>query len=526
MKALKAILFFPFDALRWIWRVLTIPFWAKGAKRERYLLVVILLLGFFAAAVVYPPVWNKPAAQLKPRIEYTGSRIAEMTGWSWPRTVAEWKSPEPFPATVLGRNVSEFSLGLDLVGGAHLEYKADVSGIEPGDVDEKMGALRDAIERRVNIFGVSEPVVQVAESGEEQRLIVELAGIQDIEQAIELVGQTAHLEFRTQNPDAPEAPDLSALSQEGLSEEEQQALLEQYLQFQNAQWLPTTLNGEHLERAQVGFADPLASGQGSGLNQIQIQLDFTDEGAELFRELTAANIGQQLAIFLDDNLLSAPTVQQEITGGTAVITGDYTIEAARQQVSLLNAGALPIDVELVAQRTVGATLGEQSLQAMLRAGTWTAVLIVLFMLLIYRLPGLAALVALTLYGVFMLALYKLVPVTMTLAGIAGFILSVGMAVDANILVFARMREERKRGRTPVAMVEEGFARAWTAIRDSGLSTLLTTAILYTVGTSFVQGFALALGIGVVVSLLTAFIISRFLLREIVRHPKLTNRFLF
>ena len=526
MKALKTILFSPFDAIRRIWRFLTIPFWAKGAKRERYLLGLIILLGFFSAAVVIPSVWNVPAAALKPRIEYTGSRLAELTQSHWPLTVAEALSPEAFPATVLGRQVSDFSLGLDLVGGAHLEYRADVSDIPPEQVSEKMGALRDAIERRVNLFGVSEPIVQVAESAGEQRLIVELAGISDINAAIEQVGQTAFLEFRTQNPDAPEPPDLSALSQEGLSQEQQQAILGQYLEYQNAQWLPTELNGRHLQRAQVAFADPLASGQGSGLNTVQIQLAFTPEGAELFRELTAAHIGEQMAIFLDDTLLSAPTVQQEITGGTAVITGSFTVDEAKQQVSLLNAGALPIDVELVAQRTVGATLGEQSLRAMIQAGIWAAVLIAVFMVLLYRFPGVAALLALTLYGMFMLALYKMVPVTMTLAGIAGFILSVGMAVDANILVFARMREERKRGRTPVAMVEEGFSRAWTAIRDSGLSTLLTTAILYTVGTSFVQGFALALGVGVIVSLLTAFIISRFLLREIVRHERLTHKFLF
>lgn len=532
MKVLKSILFFPFELIRKIWRLLTIPFWAKGALRERYFLVLVILLGYFAVSVIYPVVWNKPAEALKPRIEYSGTKVYEWTNWRGALRVAEALSPEPHSGEFLGRPVGEFSLGLDLVGGAHLEYKADTSTVPPEDVNEKMSALRDAVERRVNLFGVSEPVVQVASSGDEERLIVELAGVHEVAEAVEVVGRTAQLEFRLENPDVdPDAPldipELQNPPEGGLTEEQQERILEQIQQQRENAWIPTDLNGSLLQRASVVFQDSGAGGMGAGaLSAPQIQLEFTQEGADLFQQLTADHVGERMAIFLDDSLLTAPTIQDEISGGTAVITGDFTIEEARREVQLLNAGALPLDVELIAQRTVGATLGAQSLDAMQKAGLWALVLILVFMVLIYRLPGVAALLTLSLYTGLMLALYQLVPVTLTLAGIAGFILSIGMAVDANILIFARMKEEKDRGRTPVAVVEEGFSRAWTAIRDANLSTLITTVILYTVGTSFVQGFALALGIGVLVSLFTAYVVGRLVLREVVRHEWLTKPIIF
>lgn len=521
MRILKRIIFFPFDLIRQAWRLLTIPFWAKGALRERYLLIAVFLLGFFALSVIYPAVWNKPANLLKPRIEYSGTKLAEWTGWAWPLTLADELSPEPLSGRVFGRRVGRFSLGLDLVGGAHLEYRVITEGVPNVEIKGKMSSLRDAVERRVNLFGVSEPVVQVASSGGEHRLIVEIAGVQDVAEAVKIVGRTARLEFRLENPEALDELDFPEIGPSGepFTEEQQQQLLSQILQQQSAEWIATDLDGSYLKRANVIF-----SNQATGAPQIQ--LEFTKEGADLFATLTGEHIGERMAIFLDDTLLTAPTIQAEITGGTAVITGDFTIEGARQEVRLLNAGALPLDVELIAQRTVGATLGAASLEAMQKAGLAALVMILVFMVLIYRLPGISALVSLTLYGMFMLALYQLVPVTLTLAGIAGFILSLGMAVDANILIFARMKEEKARGRTPVAVVEEGFTRAWTAIRDANLSTLITTVILYTVGTSFVQGFALALGIGVGVSLFTAFLVGRLLLREVVRHKILTHKWIF
>lgn len=529
MRLFKRIIFFPFDLIRQVWRILTIPFWAKGARRERYWLVVVAVLGYLAASLAYPPLWNTPQEALKPRIEYSGTKVAEVTGWSWPRAFAATISPEPLKGQIWGRNIEEFSLGLDLVGGAHLEYRALTDAIPAREVSEKMSSLRNAVERRVNLFGVNEPIVQVASSGGEHHLIVEIAGVTDVAKAVELVGRTAKLEFRIpsgEQPDTSFLENLEGPDGEPFSEVQQEQLLSQILQQQSSAWEATELDGSYLKQAAVVFQDSISSGSGSAVGGPQIQIEFTPEGAELFAELTREHVGEQMAIFLDDTLLTAPTIQQEITGGIAVITGSFTIEEARQEVQLLNAGALPIDVELIAQRTVGATLGAASLEAMRKAALATMVMIVLFMLLIYRLPGVVALLTLVLYGAFMLALYKLVPVTLTLAGIAGFILSLGMAVDANILIFARMREEKQRGRTPVAMVEEGFARAWTAIRDANLSTLITTVILYTVGTSFVQGFALALGIGVLVSLFSAFLIGRLLLREVARHPALTNPRIF
>ena len=466
----------------------------------------IFLAALLAAFVVYPPLWNRPAEAMRGRIEFTGTYLTARTGVEEFTTISKKISPERFRARFLGRDLTNYALGLDLVGGAHLEYVAEVSELKSRDVDDAIAALRDTIERRVNIFGVREPRVESVKSGDEHRLIVEIAGVTDVGAAIARVGDPVFLEFREERPGG--AFPITGPTGEPLE------IDPQLLQDPNFRFQATDLTGQYLKRADVVF-DPTT-------NQPQVQLTFNEEGAEIFQELTKQNIGKQIAIFLDGIPVTAPVVQQEIVGGQAVVTGSFTIEGAKELVQNLNAGALPVPITLVAQRTVGATLGARSLQNMLKASLATAILIVLFMLLIYRLPGLLAVISLTLYGVFMLALFKLVPVTMTLAGVAGFILSVGMAVDANILIFARMREERHAGRTPVAIVEEGFKRAWTAIRDSNVSTLLTTGVLYAVGTSFVRGFALTLGIGVAVSMLTAYTATRFLLREAVRHERLTK----
>ena len=483
-----------------LWRVLTLPFHARGVARERLVISLIVFLAIAAAVAAYPPIWDWPAARVKANIERLGGIAADRFGAEWPRRAAEIVSPEPFPALLGGRDFRVYALGLDLVGGAHLEYVANTSEIPAQDLGEALAALRGAVERRVNILGVREPLVQLSESGGEHRVIVELAGITDVNEAIATVGRTAALEFREESAEVPIDPSG-------------QSLIDPSQQF-----TPTGLTGQYLKRANVAF--------NATTNQPQVQLEFNPEGAELFQEVTGRNVGKRIAIFLDDEPLTAPTVNEEIAGGTAVITGSFTLAQARFYAELLNAGALPVPVELVAQRTVGATLGAESFTAMVRAGIATVVLIAAFMAVLYRLPGLLALTALLFYIAFLLALFKLIPMTLTLAGIAGFILSIGMAVDANILIFARMREELRAGRTALASVEEGFSRAWTAIRDSNVSTLLTTVILYEVGTSFVQGFAFALGVGVVLSMLTAVYISRYLLREAARHAFLTKRRLF
>ncbi len=373
----------------------------------------------------------------------------------------------------------EFVLGLDLKGGARLLYAADVSGT-PGREDEAMESLRNAIERRVNLFGVSEPVVQVERSGDERRLAVELAGV-SAQEAIRIIGATPFLEFRELNGPMPTTPE----------------------DFSKVSFVATGLDGKLLERAEVNF-DPT-----TGRPLIAVQ--FNDDGTRLFAEITRRNIKKPVGIFLDGALLSSPIVQEEITSGNAQITGDFDVKEANELVRNLNAGALPVPVSLISQQTIEATLGNRYLQESLRAGIYGILAVAVFMIAWYRFPGFLAVLALSVYVAFSLAIFKLIPVTLTTAGIAGFILSIGMAVDANILVFERMKEELRRGRRMREAIIEGFQRAWTSIRDSNASSLITCAILYWLGTSMVKGFALTLAIGILVSMFTALTVTRGLL---------------
>jgi protein-export membrane protein SecD len=272
-------------------------------------------------------------------------------------------------------------------------------------------------------------------------------------------------------------------------------------------WMPTPLSGKQLERAEV------VTDQTTG--QIQISLVFDSEGAGLFKEITERNIGKQVAIFLDGTVISAPVVQVAITDGRAVISGGFDLIEARLLSQRLNAGALPVPVNLVSQQTVGATLGASSLNASIKAGIVGILLVMLFMTLFYRLPGLISVIALTIYISLTLAVMKLIGVTLTLAGIAGFILSIGMAVDANVLIFERLKEELQDGKSLKSAVEEGFLRAWTSIRDGNVSTLITCVLLMFFGSSFVKGFAITLGIGVLLSLFSAITVTRMMLRFVV-----------
>lgn len=376
-----------------------------------------------------------------------------------------------------------FRLGLDLQGGTHLVYEGDLKEITLGDRGDAMASVRDVIERRVNAFGVAEPIVQVAG---DNRLIVELPGIKDIEGAIGQIGKTPFLEFREINPeyrppdDDPNKVDFSE------------------------QFKPSGLSGKHLERSDIVF-DP-------NTNSPQISLQFDDEGKQLFAEITRRNIGQPLAIFLDGVPISSPVVQQEITAGEAVITGNFTIDEAKELAQRLNAGALPVPIKLIGQQNIGPTLGKISLQQSVIAGFIGFIAIVLFMIFYYRLSGFFAILALLIYVLLTLSVFKVLNVTLTLAGIAGFILSVGMAVDANILVFERTREEIRRGQSKTKAVEEGFKRAWNAIRDSNISSLITVFILGYFGTSLIRGFAITLGIGILISMFTALIVTRTFVR--------------
>ena len=402
-----------------------------------------------------------------------------------------------------------FRLGLDLLGGTHLIYQADLSKVATSASDAMQG-VRDVVERRVNLFGVSEPVVQV--SGND-RLIVDLAGINDVNQAIKLIGQTPFLEFKTLLPPVQGdaiikkalGDQTQGLTATALCAPANGTTLNQFLITFGADpcYQPSGLNGSGLKTAQVSFNNQSLSPQ--------VSLELNSEGAKLFGQITQANIGKTVAIYLDGLPISTPTVQSAITDGHAVISGNFTPAEAKTLVERLNSGALPVPIQLVSQQTIGASLGQDSLDRSLRAGVYGLIFVAIFMILFYRLPGVISVVALLIYILIVLSFYKLIPVTLTLAGIAGFILSLGMAVDANILIFARMKEELAGGKSLYVAMHEGFSRAWLSVRDSHVTTLIGAVVLYATTSSIVKGFALTLGIGVLTSLFTATVVTRTML---------------
>ncbi len=607
-----------------------------------------------------------------------------------------------------------FRLGLDLLGGTHLVYTADMSEIEPGDRTSALEGVRDVIERRVNVFGVSEPLVQTTISGDEYRIIVELAGIKDVKEAIAMIGETPLLEFKEQdsairklteeeqqsmdkfNADAKEKAidvlgkvvsggDFSALAKDfsqdkstkdnggnlgwmteaqnkqiidvvknfdigettkelifaengyeifklndkrqkanpfdenekekevkashllichneiegcesGLSREEALNKIKEIKKkatpqnfeelvkenstepgaentggelgwftrdkmvkpfsdtvFDNQEvgtisyvvdtkfgyhliykqdereiteynvshifiptvserdiigdqldWKLTELTGKNLERARISF--------NPNDNSPEVSLEFDSEGADLFANITERNVNKPVGIFLDGEVISAPNVNEKITGGRAVISGKFNINEAKLLVQRLNAGALPVPIDIINQQTVGASLGQSSLQASLKAGLIGLLLVAIFMIFYYRLPGLFAVVSLVVYGVVILAIFKLWPVTLTLAGMAGLILSIGMAVDANVLIFERLKEELGQGKPGGIAIRDAFDRAWPSIRDGNVSTIITCVILYIFTTSVVRGFAVTLGFGIIVSMISAIYVTRNLLQ--------------
>src|SRR3982074_816092 len=369
-------------------------------------------------------------------------------------------------------------LGLDLQGGTQLTLQSDMSQIADDHKDNAMKGLVNVIQKRVNAYGVAEAEIQTRGT---DRLIVQLPGVKDIEEAKKLIGQTAKLEFKEQDA--------------------------------TGQWIPATgqLNGETVAltgaylvagRQQVTFASR------AGLPDVAFE--FNSDGAQLFGQITQRLIQKPLGIFLDGQQISAPTVQAVLTQN-GIITG-LSLDQARLLALELNAGALPVPVSIQEERTVDATLGADSVHKSIVAGEIALIVVVAFMLLYYRLPGLAASGALIVYSLLALAVFKLIPVTLTLAGIAGFILSLGMAVDANILIFERMKEELRSGKTVAPAIRAGEDRAWPSIRDSNTSTLITCGVLYFFGQQFgatiIMGFAFVLAIGVVVSLFSAIVVTR------------------
>ncbi|PIP17970.1 MAG: protein translocase subunit SecD [Parcubacteria group bacterium CG23_combo_of_CG06-09_8_20_14_all_35_9] len=505
-----------------------------------------------------------------------------------------------------------FHLGLDLQGGTHLIYEADLKEVEYKNCNEAMGGVRDVIERRVNMFGVSEPLVQVAEK---DRLVVELAGVKDTAQAIKIIGEVPILEFKEENPpqELTEEQKKEIENYNREAEEKAKEILEKVLksgdfaelarehsdcpskdkggdldwfsrgmmvpEFEKAAfalgkdeitqelvktpfgyhiikktdertiekegketeeirashilvktkserdylapeaqetWKNTGLSGKHLKHSQVQF-DP-------NTGSPEVGLEFNSKGQELFTEITERNVDKLVAIFLDGYPISIPRVNEPIRGGKAVITGDFNLKEAKLLAQRLNAGALPVPIKLISQQTVGASLGKESVEKSLAAGVIGLIAVLLFMILYYRLPGLMADLSLIIYGLIVLALFKLVPVTLTLAGIAGFILSIGMAVDANVLIFERLKEELRRGLPLSSAIQEGFWRAWPSIRDGNISTLITCVILYWFSTGMIKGFALTLSVGIFVSMFSAIVITKVFLKGVAT-PK-TSRWIW
>ena len=418
-----------------------------------------------------------------------------------------------------------FKLGLDLAGGSHLIYEADTSNVDPLEVRELMGVLRDVIERRVNIFGVSEPVVYVEQSSfvtdtPIERLVVELPGVSDVSQAVEEIGKTPLLEFKLFDPSRlVETDPLQSL--ESLAEVATGTASSSVVGDVDP-FVDTGLTGRYLETASLEFA---GGNSGQLSNEPMVSVRFNSEGSKLFADITRENVGEQLGIFLDGELLSSPVIREAIVGGTAQISGSFTAEEARALAQNLSFGALPLPIELQSTQTIGATLGEEVLQKGVQAGALGFVLVLAFMALWYRLPGLVAGVALVSYVTIMLALFQYIPVTLTAAGLAGFIISLGMAVDANVLVFERMKEEYRAGKGSREAARVGFNRAWSAIRDGNVTSLLSAVILFWFGTSLVKGFALVFGLGVAVSMFSALVVTRTLLMALPEAKKSDNTLL-
>lgn len=382
-------------------------------------------------------------------------------------------------------------LGLDLAGGTELVYKADTARIAT-DKAGALASLRDVIDHRVNLFGVAEPLVQLEHSSavaEEQqdRLLVELPGVTDVKAAVDAIGKTPVLEFKL----VDQAGDTASTTT----------------------YKDTGLTGRYVKSAELQFAQGNSGSSVAG--SPVVLLHFNDEGAALFGTITKENVGKQLAIFLDGAVISAPVIQEEIAGGSATITGHFTPTEARDLVRNLNFGALPVPIELVSSNTVGPTLGGQAYQAGIFAAIVGFILVSIFMIAWYRLAGVVATLALVLYVLLNILLIKVIPITLTSSGIAGFILSIGLAVDANVLIFERMKEELRHGKHAHDAVETGFARAWSAIRDGHLTMIISAVILFWLGTSLVKGFALVFGFGVISSLISAVFVSRVLLLAIV-----------
>ncbi len=407
-------------------------------------------------------------------------------------------SPNFIPGVKINRNF-DFRKGLDLEGGTSITLKADMKGVPEAQQKNALDSAKSVIEKRINPSGVSEALVQTVKVNKDYRIIVEIPGVTDVKQALELVGKTAKLSFWEED----------SLNKNSIATDSAKLASESAVPFGIIRGLgpsakKTDLTGADLKHASVSF------NQNSG--KPQIDLEFDSKGAKKFADITKRNVGKSVAIALDDQVITAPSVNEPIFGGRAQISGNFTTAEANTLQSQLNAGALPISLSVLEQKATGATLGEASLQKSLLAGAIGFLVIVIFMIVLYGRLGLIASLALVVYMLLVLSLFRLIPVTLTLAGIAGFILSIGVAVDANILIFERMKEEMRRGISHETAIDLGFSRAWPSIRDSNVSSLITSSILYYFGTTIVRGFAFTLALGVIVSMFSAIVVTRTFLR--------------
>jgi len=408
----------------------------------------------------------------------------------------------PINANLLGPN--GLRLGLDLKGGSQLLYEADLSKKDPSITDaEAMASVIDKIQRRVDLYGVAEPVIQKLGT---DSILVQLPGVKDIDEAVKLIGEVAELDFREQKLDASGNTTWVIAKAVGSDGQEKE------------------LTGKYLKPNATLILDQVK-------NKPQIAFEWDAEGAVLFRQITSRNLNKPLGIFLDNKLISAPIVQAVIEAKGVITNDAWTVNNLNEPKTLaiqLNSGALDLPLTIIDQRDVDASLGADSIRQSILAAAIGIILLSLFMLLYYRLLGLIACCSLGMYGVFLLAIFNLFSsqLTLTLPGIAGFILSLGMAVDANVLIFERMKEELRGGRSLGAAAETGFNRAWTAIRDSNITTFIACLILFWLGGTFgafmVRGFALTLFIGVALSMFTAITVTRTFLRLIIGSQVVTN----
>lgn len=406
-------------------------------------------------------------------------------------------NPVTIDVTIFGKRIlKEFktSLGLDLAGGTNVVLNADMSQVALTDRGQALDSAKEIIERRVNFFGVSEPVVQTARSGEDYRIIVELPGVTDTDLAVETIGQTARLELREFiNPQDATA---GAFILPGLTNTK-----------------PVGVSGSDLKRAQLSFS------QQTG--EPEVAIEFTGEGAKKFGEVTSRLVGMKLPIFLDQYPLMWPTVNVPITNGQGVITGGFTQDQAKTLALQLNAGALPVPVSVIEKRGIEASLGQTAVRNSVRAGVIGLAMVAVYMIALYGGLGAIAVFSLGLYGLLTYAIFRFVPVTLTLSGIAGFFLSIGMAVDANILIFERFKEEMRKGKNWKLSMEAGFGKAWDSIRDANVTTIVTSLVLYNPlnwqwlpSSGLVRGFAATLLIGVLVSLFTGIVVTRTFIRVV------------